>query len=409
LTETTLDAPRIVKNGFYEPTQPLRLNLGGGGTHLAGFTVYDRKQGKEVYPLDVPDNSVEEIVASHVLEHFGHREVSTVLEHWVSKLKPGGRIQLAVPDFELVARLYLEGAPVNVQGFVMGGHGDKDDHHGTIFDREALTELMLAVGLERIGGWTSEAFGCATGEYSLNLQGFKPVSPMKMVVGVRAVMSVPRFGPLMHPRCAERAFLQLGIQGKNTQSCFWAQQISNLMEEAIADPECRYVLTMDFDTVFGTTDILELYRLLEAVPEADAVIPLQSKRGNKDVLMSLAGREPGTVRTAISAADLERQLLPANTGHFGLTLFRADSLRRFPRPWMVPEPNKEGMWNGGHRDADIDFWKRFRAAGFKPFLAPRVVVGHLEEVIKWPGKDLKPVFQTTTDYEEFGIPAEVAR
>ena len=58
---------------------------------------------------------------------------------------------------------------------------------------------------------------------------------------------------------------------------------------------------------------------------------------------------------------------------------------------------------------DIDFWKRFIEAGFKVCLAPRVVVGHLEEIVKWPGKELGPVYQTTADYEENGIPAGARR
>ena len=76
---------------------------------------------------------------------------------------------------------------------------------------------------------------------------------------------------------------------------------------------------------------------------------------------------------------------------------------------MVPQPNPNGSWRDNHTDADIDFWKRFREAGFKACLAPKVVVGHLEEVVKWPGKDLQPIYQSTGDYEDKGIPAEVKR
>lgn len=398
-------------NGTHSTEQagPLRLNLGAGPTHLPGFVGVDRKTGGEVYPLAYADESVEEIVASHVLEHFSHREIRAVMTDWVRVLKPGGKIRIAVPDTEEVARLYLAGAPVNIQGYLMGGQNDADDFHRCLFDKESLVEEMMSVGLERIGPWDAPASGCAAGPHSLNMQGFKPSGPETKLSGVRAVMSVPRFGPLMHPRCAEKAFFQLGIEARSTSSCYWAQQISNLMEDAIARPDCEFVLTMDFDTVFCAADVLELYRLLKAAPAVDAVFPMQSKRGCEEVLFSIAGKATGTCRTSIASADLLRNLLPANSGHFGLTLFRADSLRRFPRPWMVPEANSAGLWRDGHRDADIDFWKRFRAAGFQAALAPKVVVGHLEEVVKWPGVDLKPVFQTTADYEETGIPAEVAR
>lgn len=403
------EAERHTENGHAAPLPVRRLNLGAGNVHLSGFEAVDRKTGGEVYPLPHPDGSVEEIVASHVLEHFSHREVAAVLTHWVAKLKPGGKIRLAVPDFEQIAQLYLEGAPVNAQGHVMGGHNDADDRHGTIFDRELLTEMMITCGLERIGPWVSDIPGCSQSPLSLNLQGFKPSGQQRALENVRACMSVPRFGPLMHPRCAEKAFHQLRIQGESGQSCFWHQKLSVMMECAIADEGCDFVLTMDYDTVFCAADVLELYRLLQACPEADAVFPLQSKRGCQEALFSVPGRTPGYCRGAITEADLLRHLLPAYSGHFGLTLFRADTLRRFPRPWMLPEPNAEGKWDHGQRDADIDFWRRFQAAGFKAFLAPRVVVGHLEEVVKWPGKDLTPIYQTTADYDENGIPAAVPR
>jgi predicted SAM-dependent methyltransferase len=391
------------------PTPGLRLNLGAGEVNIPGFTNVDRKTGQEVYPLAYEDGSVDEILASHVLEHFSHRESGVVLNHWVQKLKPGGKIRLAVPDFELLAKEYLAGKPLNVQGYVMGGHVDADDRHGTIFDRESLTELMMSCGLERIGGWKSETKDCSNLAISLNLQGFKPVSPVREMKNVKAVYSTPRFGPLQHCRCIERATQQLRFESKGGASCFWHQMLSVLMEEAIADESCAFVLTMDFDTIFGAADVLELYRLMQMCPEADAIFPVQSKRGCTDALFSLTDGN-GRLKMAISEADLlERHLLPANTGHFGLTMFRAESLRKFKRPWMLPMPNKDGKWDDGQIDADITFWMNFKEQGFQPFLAPKVIVGHLQEIVTWPGRDLKPVYQKPSDYDQFGIPAEVIR
>lgn len=391
-----------------EQLKSIRLNIGAGRYEIPGFISIDRKNGTEAYPLEFDDKSVDEIVASHILEHFSHLEVGKVVEHWFQKLKPGGRIRIAVPDFENLAKRYLAGDSVYLQGYVMGGHVDADDRHGCLFDRESLEELMIAVGFERVGAWDGKIFGAATLPISLNLQGFKPISSIQKIENVRAIMSVPRFGPLMHPRCAEKAFYQLGIPCRSGQSCFWHQKLSELMEEAIADPACDFVLTMDFDTVFCAGDVLELYRLMHARPDVGAIFPLQSKRGCETALFSVTDAE-GNLRDRLFSADLERFLLPANTGHFGLTMIRADSLRAMPRPWMVPEPAETGRWDGGHRDADIDFWKRFKEAGFKAYLAPRVVVGHLEEVVKWPGRDLRPIYQQTSEYEESGIPAEVER
>ena len=123
------------------------LDLGAGDNPVPGSISVDRKNGQEVYPLNYEDNSVDEIRASHVLEHFSHTEVSDVINHWVSKLIPGGRLRIAVPNFEYIAREYLAGSPVNVQGYLMGGHIDENDKHGCAFDPEVLTEPLLASGL----------------------------------------------------------------------------------------------------------------------------------------------------------------------------------------------------------------------------------------------------------------------
>lgn len=400
----------VRRNGRHVQTSPpRRINIGGGETHLPGFENYDRKLGKEAYPLDVEDESLDEILASHVFEHFSFKDSESVLKNWVAKLKPGGRIRIAVPDFEQLAKCYLNGDPIHLQGFILGGNVDENDRHGAIYDREWLTELMLLCGLERISEWRKGLVGTAAMPFSLNLQGFKPSrESLDAISNIRAVVSTPRFGPLLHPECARKAFMQLGIEGTAAQSCFWNQQISNLMEDAIANPECNYVLTLDFDTVFSADDVKELYRLMQGRPDVDAVFPVQAKRGCMDALFSLTNAD-GTLKHSVSEADLARQLLPANTGHFGLTMFRAESLRKFPRPWMLARPNESGQFNGGHVDPDIDFWANFKKAGFQVCLAPRVVVGHIEEVISWPDPQMKRVYQMQNDYFERGIPAEVAR
>ena len=57
---------------------------------MPGFTNVDRKFGQEAFPLPYPDESVEAVRASRILEHFGHREVQAVLNDWVRVLQDGG-------------------------------------------------------------------------------------------------------------------------------------------------------------------------------------------------------------------------------------------------------------------------------------------------------------------------------
>src|SRR5262245_57789670 len=112
----------------------MRINIGAGSYPLEGYLNLDRKTGDEAFPLqhqgkEIADGSVDEIRASHVLEHFPHAIAGDVVSHWAAKLKPGGALKIAVPDFDVIAQLYLDGSEAPIEGYIMGGQTDADDFH----------------------------------------------------------------------------------------------------------------------------------------------------------------------------------------------------------------------------------------------------------------------------------------
>jgi hypothetical protein len=402
----------------------VRLNLGSGvGEHADafkadGWTNIDRKMGTECYPLaDVDDGTVDEIRASHVLEHFGHREVVTVLTHWVAKLKPGGIVRIAVPNFKWIAEQYLAGVPINTQGYTFGGQTDDDDFHAAGFDREALTEIMAAAGLSRITEWKSDTKDCSALECSLNLQGQKPLHDATKVERVHAVLCTPRYGPTLHARC-NAAMVRLGIPLAMYQGCFWDQMLSEAMEDVLETGDYDFILTLDYDTVYGPDDVLELYRTMLAFPDIDALCSVQSKRGGEHILFGLEPGPDGKPRPIVYKSEFRGPVKRIRHGHFGLTMIRAATLAKLPRPWMNGTPDKDGRWrrlettdgsSGLKVDPDITFWRAWEKAGFTLCLANRVVVGHLEEVVTWPDHEFKPVRQDVADYFKTGKPVGVQR
>ncbi len=388
--------------------KPVRLNLGGGETTIDGFINIDRKCGVEAYPLPYGENSVDEIRASHVLEHFGHRRVVKVLQNWVACLKPGGLLRIAVPDFRWINDKYAKGEPIDVQGYTMGSQADDNDCHYAIFDREALTEMMINAKLERIRRWTSEIEDCARLPVSLNLQGYKPLSDTEFVDKTVAVLSCPRFGPTLHARSAFNSLSRAHVPYSIMIGAYWWQVLSELIEKAIAKDDLEFIFTVDYDSIFGHEDVMELYRLIRAHDDADAVVPLQMKRGGESPLIGMDD-SGGKARQKVYRAEFQRNLVPINRGHFGLTIFRASTLREHARPWMTPVVGDNGRWDDSKVDADINFWHRWQEAGYSVFLAPKVVVGHLEEIVSWPTSELTAHYQTTKDFIENGVPAEVAR
>jgi hypothetical protein len=144
-----------------------------------------------------------------------------------------------------------------------------------------------------------------------------------------------------------------------------------------------------------------LYRILETHPEIDAISPFQSHRGLDTPMFTVEGKN------RIPADYLERIAFEAQTTHYGLTLIRADKLRQLPHPWMLGQPDETGRWSANRIDPDIWFWKQWKNSGFTIYVSPRVSIGHIDELILWPGaKDLAPVYQKSSDYVRHGKPLE---
>ncbi len=387
----------------------LKLNLGSGNTPIKGYVNLDRKSGQEIYPLDYPDNSADEIRASHVLEHFSHKQTMDVLTEWLRVLKPGGVMKIAVPNLELICALVNAGTDVNAQGYLMGGHVDGDDHHGAIFDQRMISAMFYELGLEQVRFWPGDNADCSTLPISLNMQATKPLVPKGTLdfKGVIGVAPMPRYGVTEHHACNYNALAVLNLKLRSVTGCFYNQHWCNGVADAIAEDDCKYVLSFDYDSVYSTQDVIELYRIMETHPHIDALVPVQSGRGeNKEMPLFTVCDKQGNPVTEAPTSWFEHLTWPIATGHFGLTLLRAESMRRFPKPWMLSVPDENGLFGPNRVDPDIYFWQEFRKHGFNAQLACRVVIGHIEECIFWPGKDMKRIIQRMGDYRKNGKPME---
>ena len=86
-------------------TGGIKLNLGCGTRKLPGYVNIDINKEcapdmlADVRKLDrIDDNSVEEIIAIHLFEHFFYWEVPAILAGWSTKLKEGGKLIIECPD-----------------------------------------------------------------------------------------------------------------------------------------------------------------------------------------------------------------------------------------------------------------------------------------------------------------------
>lgn len=218
---------------------------------------------------------------------------------------------------------------------------------------------------------------------------------------VMAAMSMPRLA-FTDNLFSVMELAGMGIDVLRQSGAFWEQSLSRLLYQAVADGY-DYVLAIDYDTVFRPVDVKHMIRMMAATPDAAAIFPVQYRREQDQILLGLPGCDGEA-----DASVFRDQLVPADKGHFGLTLLRVATLRELPHPWLWSQPNAEGKWEDGGIDADIYFWRKLAAHGHRFYCASRVVIGHIQQMITWPGEGYRPVHQYLSRYFGDGdAPAEV--
>ncbi|MBN8524996.1 MAG: methyltransferase domain-containing protein [Planctomycetes bacterium] len=138
-----------------------RLHI-GGTVRKEGWEVLNANPGPHVDHLgnakdlsQFPDGTFGEVYASHVLEHFDHaREVQPVLCEWARVLAPDGRMLVAVPDLDVLCRLFLDRQRLSsedrhfVTMMIYGGHIDQYDFHYAGFNDEILADRLRHAGFK---------------------------------------------------------------------------------------------------------------------------------------------------------------------------------------------------------------------------------------------------------------------
>ncbi|MEI6296921.1 MAG: methyltransferase [bacterium] len=186
---------RVIYNSlFLRFKDNLKLNLGAGGVRMKNYINVDSLFMRETdllcelknLPLFIKHESVSEIYASHIFEHFSENEVRVILKLCHKLLKEGGELRISVPDMDKIVKIYNKNwdhfqkrgnAPWN--GLIYGGQSSEYDFHKTGFNLNWLTLLLEEAGFKKISEYDPVKFTKSHGisDASLANEPFKePIS-----------------------------------------------------------------------------------------------------------------------------------------------------------------------------------------------------------------------------------------
>jgi SAM-dependent methyltransferase len=175
---------------------------------MEGFETLDILGGREVdYPVDAaralpfPDGTFALVYASHVLEHIPWYHTEDVLREWVRILRPGGALEVWVPDALRVAEVLVRYENEGIDGtdadgwyrfnpdrdparwaagrtFTYGDGTGRTDHpnwHRALFTPRYLMKLCQQAGLTDVARMDrARVRGYDHGWINLGVEGRKP-------------------------------------------------------------------------------------------------------------------------------------------------------------------------------------------------------------------------------------------
>ncbi len=111
----------------------------------------------DIRRLAYADNTIDEILASHVLEHLSYSDVDVVVQEMYRVLKPGGKVIIDVPDLEAMVRIWLDlpeerrwGPESRAFAAIFGTQQDEGNFHKNGFTKARLRKVLADVGFRSI-------------------------------------------------------------------------------------------------------------------------------------------------------------------------------------------------------------------------------------------------------------------
>ena len=120
------------------------------------------------------DNSIEEIYASHILEHVTQNDMKATLKGIYRVLKDDGKFYVSVPDMDILCRLFLSIRDPKARSHIMrlmyGGQTDKYDFHYFGWNISFLKGYLIGAGFKNIEKVNTFSLFKDTSDYAIQGQ-----------------------------------------------------------------------------------------------------------------------------------------------------------------------------------------------------------------------------------------------
>lgn len=139
-------------NNWIADTEIVKINVGGGYKTPKGFINLDKYSKTAQLKADILNDdvflneTVDEFLCEHVLEHFSSNDGAKVIEKLYNALKSGGKLEISVPDMGMLQNVFDEDYRLKVMyGWRNRGEGM---FHLFGYTTNSLKQLLLNVGFE---------------------------------------------------------------------------------------------------------------------------------------------------------------------------------------------------------------------------------------------------------------------
>lgn len=349
--------------------------------------------------VGVEDGAYDSVDLGQIMDLIASEKALEVLRNVARVIKPLGSIRLVVTDFDFVCDAYKNGSADPES--VLCGTGILN---ASIYNRLKVCELVNHAGFEIVSGsdgslsWKPEPHLIGVSARKKRRQ--NPTIPF---TDVHAIMSLPRIAWTETFSKVLEVSAQLQMSFTKSTGVFWSQSLERMMTKIVDENKAKYIMTIDYDSIFDAADVIRLWQIMEDNPDIAALCPMQIGRDRSEMLLNLIDKSGNIIQTA-SSELFYNDAIDIKNGHFGLTLIRVDAIRDIEHPWFIGVPNEEGRWEEGRTDDDIYFWHKLKSLGKRICCTPKVRIGHLQCVITWPRDDFSLVHQYLGKFHEDGRP-----